>query len=171
MHLCLNCLSCFDWFFINFCFFAFCCFIYCIIILFFISFYFHYFIITSLFYFVVFLLFYAVILFYFIISRQTQNYLSISCLNILRVIRHVCITGELLANFFSLVLEQKVLSESEAKKISQKYNTPLEKFPRILKSDPSLKNMKEELKAGQLIEIKRNDNGKKYLYYRFVIEA
>ncbi len=76
-----------------------------------------------------------------------------------------------MANLFNLVLEHKILSESDAKKISQKYNTPLEKFPRILKSDPSIKTIKEEVKSGQLIEIKRNDNGTKYIYYRYVIEA
>lgn len=76
-----------------------------------------------------------------------------------------------MVSLFDLVLDHRILSESDAKKIIKKYNVPLEKFPRILKTDKMLEDLKDQIKEGQLIEIKRNDNGKKYIYYRYVIEA
>ncbi len=76
-----------------------------------------------------------------------------------------------MVSLFDLVLDHRILSESDAKKISKKYNVPLEKFPRILKTDMMLEDIKDQLKEGHLIEIKRNDNGKKYIYYRYVIEV
>ena len=82
----------------------------------------------------------------------------------------IVVIGVLLVFPFDLVLEHTLLSESEAKKISKKYNTPLEKFPRILKTDKALGNIKQEIKPGQLIEIKRKDNGNTYVYYRRVAQ-
>ncbi|MCL4383091.1 MAG: hypothetical protein M1168_00865 [Candidatus Marsarchaeota archaeon] len=76
-----------------------------------------------------------------------------------------------MVSLFDLVLEHRILSESDAAKITKKYNVPLEKFPRILKTDKMIEDIKDSVKPGQLIEIKRNDNGKKYLYYRYVIDA
>ncbi len=34
-----------------------------------------------------------------------------------------------------------------------------------------LDDLKDQIREGQLIEIKRNSDGKKYIYYRYVIEA
>ncbi len=76
-----------------------------------------------------------------------------------------------MASLFDLVLYHRILSESDAKKVCLKYNVPLEKFPRILKTDKMLDDLKDQIREGQLIEIKRNSDGKKYIYYRYVIEA
>lgn len=61
------------------------------------------------------------------------------------------------------------MSDSEAEEISKKYNTPLNKFPKISNKDPQIK----ELGAipRQLVAIKREDPTGKYIYYRYVIES
>jgi DNA-directed RNA polymerase subunit H len=68
-----------------------------------------------------------------------------------------------------LIPEHKLLSESEAKKVAAKFNARLEDFPKILSSDPQAVKLGAE--PGQLIEIKRNDDGNKYLYYRYVVKG
>jgi DNA-directed RNA polymerase, subunit H, RpoH/RPB5 len=81
----------------------------------------------------------------------------------------LCFIGELLASNYDLVPEHELLSESDAKKISKKFNTPLEKFPKILESDPQ--SVKLKATAGQLIAIHRDDDGKKYVAYRYVVKG
>ncbi len=77
------------------------------------------------------------------------------------------IPGELL-NSPKLLLEHKVLSDSDAKKISEKYKVPLNKFPKISSKDPQV--LKIEAQAGQLIAINRVEWGKSYVYYRVVTD-
>ncbi len=72
----------------------------------------------------------------------------------------------MVASPLSLVVKHSILSESEAKKVSKRFKTPLEKFPRILESDPQA--VKIGAKIGQLIEISRRDPTGDYLYYRLV---
>ena len=67
-----------------------------------------------------------------------------------------------------LLLEHKVLSDSEAKKASEKYKIPLNKFPKINLKDPQV--VKIGAQAGQLIAVKRIEWGKSYTYYRVVID-
>ncbi len=74
-----------------------------------------------------------------------------------------------MASNYDLVPEHELLSESEAKKISKKFNTPLERFPKILESDPQAVKIKAA--AGQLIAVHRNDGGKKYIAYRYVVKG
>ena len=74
-----------------------------------------------------------------------------------------------MASNYDLVPEHELLSESDAKKISKKFNTPLEKFPKILESDPQAVKLKAT--AGQLIGIHRDDDGKKYVAYRYVVKG
>ncbi len=114
------------------------------------------------------------------IRNKSKAYTNIHLLNYLLINRKlfkyfltkfVLSAGVLLVSLFDLVLEHRILSESDAAKITKKYNVPLEKFPRILKTDKMIEDIKDSVKPGQLIEIKRNDNGKKYLYYRYVIDA
>lgn len=68
-----------------------------------------------------------------------------------------------------LIPEHKLLSDSEAKKAAAKFNVRLEDFPKILESDPQA--MALGAKPGQLVEIKRNDDGNKYSYYRYVVKG
>ncbi len=68
-----------------------------------------------------------------------------------------------------LIPEHKLLSESEAKKVASKFNVRPEDFPKMLSSDPQA--MKLGAEPGMLIEIKRNDDGNKYMYYRYVVKG
>ena len=68
-----------------------------------------------------------------------------------------------------MIPEHKLLSESEAKAVLKKYGIPLEKFPRILESDPQ--TMKLNAKAGRLVAIYREDPTGKYVYYRYVVRG
>ena len=68
-----------------------------------------------------------------------------------------------------LLVVHEVLSESEAKKVSAEYSTPIDKFPKILQSDPQA--IKIGAKAGQLIKIHREDPTGKYSAYRYVVES
>jgi DNA-directed RNA polymerase subunit H (RpoH/RPB5) len=62
-----------------------------------------------------------------------------------------------------------LLSESEAKKIAKEFSITLDKFPKILESDPQIQKL--GAKSGRLIQINRNDDGKKYVAYRYVIKG
>ncbi len=68
-----------------------------------------------------------------------------------------------------LILQHKLLSDSETREVIKKYGVPIEKFPRILSSDPQA--VKLEAKAGQLIAISRIDPNAKYVYYRYVVKG
>jgi DNA-directed RNA polymerase subunit H len=68
-----------------------------------------------------------------------------------------------------LIPKHELLSESEAKEISKKYNTTIERFPKINESDPQAKKL--DAKPGQLIQIHREGQRGKYLFYRFVVKG
>lgn len=68
-----------------------------------------------------------------------------------------------------LIPEHELLSASEAKKVSKKYDAPLEKFPKILETDPQAKKL--GAKPGNLIAINREDPTGKYTYYRLVVKG
>ncbi len=68
-----------------------------------------------------------------------------------------------------LIPEHKLLSVADAKKAMKKYNIPLEKFPKILESDPQAKSL--GAKPGNLIAIHREDPTGKYTYYRLVVKG
>ncbi len=70
---------------------------------------------------------------------------------------------------YDLVPKHELLSESEAKKVSKKFNIPIDKFPKILESDPQVTAL--GAKPGQLIEITRNDGTGNYPYYRYVVKG
>lgn len=68
----------------------------------------------------------------------------------------------------SLIPKHEILSESEAKKISKKYNISLDKFPRIEEGDVQAQKLKA--KPGDLIAISREDPTGSYTYYRLVVK-
>ncbi len=68
-----------------------------------------------------------------------------------------------------LIPEHRLLSAADAKKAMRKYNTPLEKFPKILESDAQAKKL--GAKPGNLIAIDREDPTGKYTYYRLVVKG
>ncbi len=70
---------------------------------------------------------------------------------------------------FEIVVEHELLSESESGKISEKLKTPLNKFPKILKSDPQIMDLSPL--PGQLVAIHRKDLNVKYTYYRVVVDT
>ncbi len=65
-----------------------------------------------------------------------------------------------------LVVKHEILSDSEARKVSKKFKTPLDKFPKMLDTDPQ--SMKIGAKPGQLVLIHRKDPTGDYEYYRYV---
>jgi DNA-directed RNA polymerase subunit H len=75
----------------------------------------------------------------------------------------------LLVHTPQLISEHELLSASEAKKIVKKYNAPLEKFPKILESDPQAKKL--NAKPGSMIVIHREDPTGSYSYYRLVVKG
>ncbi len=62
-----------------------------------------------------------------------------------------------------------ILSAEQAKKILEKLSLKAENLPKLLSSDPQAIYIKAQ--PGDIVEVKRNDYGKEYLYYRFVIEG
>ena len=68
-----------------------------------------------------------------------------------------------------LIPDHELLSASEVKKVSKKYGTPLEKFPKILESDPQAKKL--NAKPCNLIAIHREDPTGEYTYYRLVVKG
>ncbi len=68
-----------------------------------------------------------------------------------------------------LIPKHELLSASEAKKVIKKYSTPLEKFPKVLESDPQAKRL--GAKPGNLIAIGRKDPTGSYTYYRLVVKG
>jgi DNA-directed RNA polymerase subunit H len=69
----------------------------------------------------------------------------------------------------NLISKHELLSASEIKKIIAKYNTPLEKFSKILESDPQAKLL--GAKPGNVIAIHREDPTGKYFHYRLVVKG
>ncbi len=70
---------------------------------------------------------------------------------------------------FDLVAKHELLDEKTTKEVAKKLQTPIGKFPKILKSDPQI--VKLNPKLGQLVAIHRNDLTGKYVYYRVVVES
>lgn len=68
-----------------------------------------------------------------------------------------------------LISKHELLSASEAKRVSKKYNAPLEKFPKLLESDPQAKRL--GAKPGSMIAIHREDPTGSYTYYRLVVKG
>lgn len=67
-----------------------------------------------------------------------------------------------------LVPKHIVLTKEEKEKILKKYGVKEAQLPKILASDPVVKLI--GAKPGDLIKIIREENGKKYIYYRIVVE-
>ena len=68
-----------------------------------------------------------------------------------------------------LLLKHEKLSASEARKVAEKYRTPLDKFPRMLENDPQA--TKIGAKPGDLVAIHREEpHGGAYTYYRLVVK-
>jgi DNA-directed RNA polymerase subunit H (RpoH/RPB5) len=70
---------------------------------------------------------------------------------------------------FDLVAKHELLDEKETKEVIKKLQTPLNKFPKILKTDPQIAKLNPE--PGQLVAIHRDDPTGKYLYYRVVVDS
>lgn len=68
----------------------------------------------------------------------------------------------------NLIPKHEILSESEAKKVSKKYNITRDKFPRVLETD--IQAVKLKAKPGDLIAISREDPTGSYTYYRLVVK-
>ncbi|MGD0510535.1 MAG: DNA-directed RNA polymerase subunit H [Candidatus Micrarchaeaceae archaeon] len=68
-----------------------------------------------------------------------------------------------------LIKKHELLSASEVKKVVKKYNTPLEKFQKILESDPQAKKL--GAKPGDLVAIHRDDPTGSYINYRLVVKG
>ena len=68
-----------------------------------------------------------------------------------------------------LVPKHEILSDKEVKEVLGELNTVADKLPRILNTDPALAG---KANPGQVVKIHREDShGKKYFYYRIVIEG
>lgn len=67
-----------------------------------------------------------------------------------------------------LVPPHKVLSASEANALFKKMGLTAANLPKIFTTDPQAVAL--GAKSGDIIEIDRNDFGKKYKYYRHVVE-
>ena len=74
-----------------------------------------------------------------------------------------------MAYAYELIPEHELVSASEANKIAKKFGVQLEKFPKILESDPQVKKL--NAKPGQLIAIHREDPTGGYIYYRYVVKS
>ncbi len=67
-----------------------------------------------------------------------------------------------------LVPKHTKLSESETKKILERYKVTIKELPKILKSDPVLDNL--DVKSGDVIKISRKSpTAGETIYYRGVI--
>jgi DNA-directed RNA polymerase subunit H len=69
----------------------------------------------------------------------------------------------------ALVPKHDVLTESETRKVLEELHTTVDKLPRIFVKDPALKG---KAKVGDVVRTIREDvPGKKYDYYRVVVEG
>lgn len=67
-----------------------------------------------------------------------------------------------------LVPEHIILSDTEVKKVLKRYNIKLENLPKILASDPAIKEL--DAKPGQVIKIVRESpTAKTFIAYRQVV--
>ena len=70
----------------------------------------------------------------------------------------------------SLVPKHTKLSDKEKKQVLEKYNITLNELPKILASDPAIKDL--GLKLGDIVKIERKSKtAGEYDYYRGVINA
>ncbi|MGC8478643.1 MAG: DNA-directed RNA polymerase subunit RpoH/Rpb5 C-terminal domain-containing protein [Candidatus Micrarchaeia archaeon] len=69
---------------------------------------------------------------------------------------------------FDIVVKHELLDDKKAQEVIKKLATPLDKFPRILKTDPQIAKLNP--KPGQLVAIYRDDPTGKYVYYRVVVD-
>ncbi len=67
----------------------------------------------------------------------------------------------------NLIPKHELLSDTAAKAVSKKLDTPLEKFPKILASDVQAKLL--NAKPGNVVAVSRQDPTGKYTYYRIVV--
>ena len=70
---------------------------------------------------------------------------------------------------YEIIPKHELLSESDAEKVIKKFNTSLDKLPKILESDQQ--SLKLNAKVGQIIKISRNDGSVSYTYYRVVVKG
>ena len=69
-----------------------------------------------------------------------------------------------------LAPEHIKLTKEEKDKVLTKHNISIKQLPRILESDPAIKNL--EAKPGEVIMIKRNSQtAKESIFYRVVING
>lgn len=68
-----------------------------------------------------------------------------------------------------LIPKHELLSDSDARKVAKEYGITVEKFPKMLESDPQA--VKLNAKAGHLIGINRVDPTGKYMHYRYVVKG
>jgi len=69
-----------------------------------------------------------------------------------------------------LASEHIKLTKEEKDKVLTKHNISIKQLPRILESDPAIKNL--EAKPGEVIMIKRNSQtAKESIFYRVVING
>ncbi|MCL4404499.1 DNA-directed RNA polymerase subunit H [Candidatus Marsarchaeota archaeon] len=78
------------------------------------------------------------------------------------------LVGEPLVFGEDLLVKHELLSESEAKAVSKKFGTQLDKFPKISVNDPQVKKLNAQ--PGNLIAIYREDPNSSYTYYRYVVK-
>ncbi|BCS91084.1 MAG: DNA-directed RNA polymerase subunit H [Candidatus Micrarchaeota archaeon] len=72
-------------------------------------------------------------------------------------------------NDSNFIPEHRLLSKDEEKELLNKLNTSKKALPKILVTDPQAVKLKA--KVGDIIEIKRNENGASYLFYRVVVPS
>jgi DNA-directed RNA polymerase subunit H (RpoH/RPB5) len=61
------------------------------------------------------------------------------------------------------------MSAGKVAEMIAKFGITVSNLPKILKNDPQA--VKLQAQVGDVIEIERDDSGKKYLYYRQVVEG
>ena len=66
-----------------------------------------------------------------------------------------------------LVPPHRILDEKELEAVLKKYGIAVNKLPKIFETDPQAKKL--NAKVGQVIEIEREENGRKVKYYRLVV--
>jgi len=66
-----------------------------------------------------------------------------------------------------LVPPHRILDEKELEAVLKKYSITVNKLAKIFETDPQAKKL--NAKVGQVIEIEREENGRKVKYYRLVV--
>ncbi len=63
----------------------------------------------------------------------------------------------------------EILSDKEVKEVCAKLNLRVENLPKMLSTDPQA--IRLSAKPGNVVMIKRDDQGNEYTYYRLVVEG